>query len=902
MQHNNTASDQGPAQGPNEPAKLDLFRKKVRDYRKQAGHTQNELAANLALHPVVLSNKLNGTNDAYLTNPEIKQIVLVLAGWQALTTAAEASELLTLGGLSAASFSPTEWQTAPLNELEQAGGFPGGPLPPETAKVSVVGLPAPEPPASSLPMQDSALVGRKNQLANLQKLLRQDGVRLVTLTGPGGIGKSRLALQVAYELQTAFKDGVRWVDLTPLTDPALVPRALMDALELQEPHGNTRPLAQTVADYLHDKQSLLVLDNFEQVMGAAPVLKTLLEKARQLNLLVTSRQVLRLRGEHEFDVPPLSLPDRQDAGNVQKIGRSEAISLFVQRAQAVRPDFELTPENSAAIIEICTRLDGMPLAIELAVPRLKLLTAQALLARLKGSGGQTTSLQLLTRGAVDTSERHRTIRNTIEWSYQALEAADRKLFRQLSVFETPFRVDTVEAVLTDETTLSAVSILDGLASLLDHSLLRRASQHQDERFVYLETIKEFAREKLAETGEESLVRQRHAAYYTELAEIVEREQGGSNAVAWYERLETEQADVRAALAWLLKKDPAQTETRFKTQAGNQFEQALRLSVGLGRFWLLHNHLSEGQRWLDAALAATMQAQPYASPTLRARAYHHLGAMFSMQGDYHRAKTHSQTALALWRDLDDDAGIALALNNLGNIAKEQGDYEQAFTFYSESLERNRKLGNTAGMAIAFNNLGNVALEQEDYEQATDLYTRSLTLKREVGYTLGVARSLINLGFVLVLKGAYEQALPLYEEAMALFTELGDRDGLGFCSFNIGEIALYQKDFSSAKTWLRRSLRIMWEIDNRSTLPRCLEGLAQAALAGGAAEQAVLLLGSAAALRENLEMRIPTTEQGRYNEVVRAARATLDEATFKSCWQQGKTQPLAQVVAFELAAES
>jgi non-specific serine/threonine protein kinase len=739
-------------------------------------------------------------------------------------------------------------------------------------------------------MQDSPLVGRKSQLANLQKLLRQDGVRLATLTGPGGIGKSRLALQVAYELQPAFKDGVWWVDLTPITDPALVPRALMDTLELQEPHGNTRSLVQTVADYLRDKQSLLVLDNFEQVMGATPVLKTLMEKTRHLRLLVTSRQVLRLRGEHEFDVPPLSLPDQQDAGNVPKIARSEAISLFVQRAQAVRPDFELLAENSAAITEICTRLDGMPLAIELAVPRLKLLTAQALLARLKGSDGQTTSLQLLTRGAVDTSERHRTIRNTLDWSYQALEAADRKLFRQLSVFETPFRVDTVEAVLTDETTLSAVSILDGLAALLDHSLLRRASQHLDERFVYLETIKEFAREKLAETGEETLVRQRHAAYYTELAEIVEREQGGPHAVAWYGRLETEQADVRAALAWLLK-DPAHAA-----------EQALRLSVGLGRFWLLHNHLTEGQRWLDATLAAASQAHPQASPTLRARAYHHLGAMFSMQGDYNRAKNHSQTALALWRDLADDAGIALALNNLGNIAKEQGDYEQAFTFYSESLDRNRKLGNTAGMAIAFNNLGTVALEQEDYEQATDLYTRSLTLKREVGYTLGIARSLINLGFALVLKRAYEQALPLYEEAMALFTELGDRNGLGFCAFNIGEIALYQKDFSSAKNWLRQSLRIMWEIDNRSTLPRCLEGLAQVALAGGEAEQAILLLGSAAALRESLEMRVPTSEQGRYNEVVRAARESLDETAFEKCWQQGKTQPLAQVVAFELATEN
>ncbi|MBN9389043.1 MAG: tetratricopeptide repeat protein [Chloroflexi bacterium] len=889
MQHNNAASaqglNQGTNQGLNEPASLAVFRKKVRDYRKQAGHNQNELAANLGLHPVVLSNKLNGTNDAYLTNPEIKLIVLTLAEWQALTTMAEATELLALGGLSAASLNPTEWHRAPLNKLEESRPIQGNTLPVEAAKEPVVTPIAPGPPASNLPMQDSALVGRKSHLTNLQKLLRQEGVRLVTLTGPGGIGKSRLALQLAYELQTVFKDGVWWVDLAPITDPTLVPRALMDTLELQEPHGNTRPLVQTVAEYLRDKQSLLVLDNFEQVMGATQVLKSLMEKARQLRLLVTSRQVLRLRGEHEFDVPPLSLPGQEDAGNFQKIARSEAISFFVQRAQAVRPDFELLPENSAAITEICTRLDGMPLAIELAVPRLKLLTAQALLARLKGTDGQTTSLQLLTRGTVDTSERHRTIRNTIEWSYQALEDADRKLFRQLSVFETPFRVDTVEAVLTDETTLSAVSILDGLAALLDHSLLRRASQHLEERFVYLETIKEFAREKMAETGEETLVRQRHAAYYTELAEIVEREQGGPNAVAWYERLETEQADIRAALTWLLK-EPANSE------------QALRLSVGLGRFWLLHNHLTEGQHWLDATLTATAQAHSEASPALRARAFHHLGAMFSMQGDYNRAKKQSQTALGLWRDLNDDAGIALALNNLGNIAKEQGEYERAFTFYSESLERNRKLGNTAGMAIAFNNLGTVALEQKDYEQATDLYNRSLTLKREVGYTLGIARSLINLGFVLVLKGAYEQALPLYEEAMALFTELGDRDGLGFCSFNIGEIALYQKDFSSAKSWLKRSLRIMWEIDNRSTLPRCLEGLAQVALAEGEAKQAVLLLGSAAALRENLEMRIPTTEESRYNEVVRAARESLDETTFEKCWHQGKTQPLAQVIAFEL----
>ncbi len=871
-----------PTQGIDAAAKLHPFRNKVRDYRKQAGRTQNELAATLGLHPVVLSNKLNGTNSAYLTNPEIKQIVLALASWQALTTATEAVELLMLGGLSAAGFSPAEWQAPPLKDLEQAGNLPE--ILPRTLPPAPAAPPRTAAPAQSsltLPVQDSPLVGRKTQLATLQKLVQQEGVRLVTLTGPGGIGKSRLALQVAYELLPAIKDGVWWVELTPISDPALVPRALMDALELQEPHGNTRPLIETVADYLRDKQSLLVLDNFEQVMGAVPVIKTLLERARHIRLLVTSRQVLRLHGEHEFDVPSLSLPDRQDAGDMPKIARSEAVSLFVQRAQAVRPDFALTPENSAAITEICTRLDGIPLAIELAVPRLKLLTAQALLARLTGTGGQTTSLHLLTRGAVDSSNRHQTIRNTIEWSYQALAPADQNLFRQLSVFEAAFQVDTVEATFSGETTFSAVSILDGLASLLDHSLLRRAAQHRDERFMYLETIKEFAREKLAESGDESRVRLRHATYYTELAEIVEREQGGPHTLAWYERLETEQADVRAALAWLLK-DPAQAE------------MALRLGVGLGRFWLLHNHLNEGQRWLNAAL----EANPDAPPSLRARAFHHLGAMASMQGDYARAKTFSTTALTVWRELNDDAGIALALNNLGNIAKEQGEYPQAFTLYSESLERNRLLGNTAGMAIAYNNLGTIALEQQDYDRATALYTTSLTLKREIGYTLGVARSLNNLGFVLVLKGEYAQALPLYEEATTLFTELGDRDGLGFCSFNIGEIALYQKDYPHAKVWLLRSLRIMWEIDSRSSLPRCLEGLAQVAIAGGEAEHAVLLLGSAAALRESLKMPVPITEQARFDAVVQEARNRVDEGLYTKLWQQGETQPLAQIVAFVL----
>lgn len=896
MQPNDPAPGPNPVQKPTEPASLNSFRLKVRHYRKQAGHTQNELADCLGLHPVVLSNKLNGTNQAYLTKPEIKQIVLALAGWQAVTTTAEATELLKLAGLTASVFSPAEWDSAPLSLLEQSPSSPEATTASRPAAPNVVPapptpvIPLPEPPPSpnTLPVQDAPLVGRKVQLATLQKLVRQDGVRLVTLTGPGGIGKSRLALEAAYELLPAFKDGTWWVDLTPITDPALLPRALMDALELPEPHGHTRPLIETVADALRDKQSLLVLDNFEQVIGAVTLVRTLLERTRRLRLLVTSRQVLRLHGEHEFNVPPLSLPDRRDANDVPKIAQSEAVALFVQRAQAVRPDFELTTENSPALVEICTRLDGIPLAIELAVPRLKLLTPQTLLARLKGSDGQTTSLHLLTRGVVDSSDRHQTIRNTIEWSYRALEPADRQLFRQLSVFETAFRVDTVEATLTGETGFSAVSILDGLASLLDHSLLRRATLYREERFVYLETIKEFARERLAESGDEPNIRQRHAAYYTELAELVEREQGRPNAVAWYERFETEQADVRAALAWLLK-EPA----NGAADAG----MALRLSVGLGRFWLLRNHLSEGQRWLEAALAAN----PAARAALQARAYHHLGAMASMQGDYSRAKTFSTTALTLWRDLDDDAGIALALNNLGNIAKEQGECDRAFELYSESLERNRKLGNTAGMAIAFNNLGNVALEQADYEQATALYTKSLTLKREIGYMLGIARSLINLGFVLVLKGEYTTARPLYEEAMALFTELGDRDGLGFCAFNIGEIALYRKDFAEAKEWLTRSLRIMWEIDNRSTLPRCLEGLAQVALAENDAAHAVLLLGGAAALRENLEMRVPATEQSRYDEVVRAAQDRLDPATYSMYWHQGNVQPLAQVVASALTKQ-
>src|SRR5215208_2755382 len=492
-------------------------------------------------------------------------------------------------------------------------------------QVTASGLPARFPPLNTLearrnnlPAQPTALVGRERELEEVLALVRNPAVRLLTLTGPGGTGKTRLGLQAAAELTDEFEDGVFFVALAAISDPVLVAPMIARTLGLTE-SGN-QPPEDLLKGYLRHRQVLLLLDNFEQVLGAGSLLDTLLSAASGLKVLATSRTPLRLYGEHEFPVPPLSLPDPESLPPVELLTRYEAVRLFVERAMALRPDFSLTEENAPAVVEICARLDGLPLAIELAAARTKLLPPQALLSRLGNR------LKLLTGGARNPPERQRTLRNAIEWSHDMLDEGEKTLFARLAVFSGGSTLEAIEVVCDAEGDLP-VDALEGVSSLLDKSLLgREEASDEQSRFVMLETIHEYAREKLRESGEAEELGRAHAQYYLALAE--EAELVGPEQAWWLERLEAEHDNLRAALNRSLEAGDSGT--------------ALRIGGAVWRFWYVRGHFSEGRRWLASGLSGGEMAPV----GVRARALLGLGELALWQGDYTRAAEDLEASLTL----------------------------------------------------------------------------------------------------------------------------------------------------------------------------------------------------------------------------------------------------------------
>ncbi len=576
---------------------------------------------------------------------------------------------------------------------------------------------------TNLPPQTTLLVGREKEAEEVGKLLGQPEVRLVTLLGPGGTGKTRLSLQVAADLLDQYTDGAFFVPLEPINDPALLLPAIAQALGVKE---SELPIADRLRAYLKDKQLLLVLDNFEQVVAGAGLVGDLLKAAQKVKGLVSSRIPLRLYGEREYAVPPLGLPNLKQLPTVAALEQFPAVALFVQRAQAVKADFNLTKENAASVAEICVRLDGLPLAIELAAARTKLLPPQAMLARL------SNRLKLLTGGARDLTARQQTLRGAIDWSYDLLEEAEKRLLARLGVFNGGWMLEAAEAVceigMGGKT--ATVDVLDGIGSLLDKSLIRQQENNFDSggepRFVMLETIREYALERLTEFGETEAARASHANYYLELAEQAEKELRGPQQVAALKLLETEHDNLRTALSWAI-------------EAGEQGQAiALRLVGTLWRFWVMNSYLSEGQRWLDSVLAKS------GGPTIeRAKALTGAGNLAWVLGNYERATALLNTSLTLRRELDDKPGIASVVQNLGNVALEQGDYDKATAHYQESLTLRRELGDKAEIAVALQSLGNLALEQDEYAQAITLYEESLALFRELDSKSGMIAVQQNL---------------------------------------------------------------------------------------------------------------------------------------------------------------
>ncbi|MGE0545042.1 MAG: tetratricopeptide repeat protein [Dehalococcoidia bacterium] len=689
-----------------------------------------------------------------------------------------------------------------------------------------------------LPRPPTSLIGREREREAVSGQLRRAEVQLLTLTGAGGVGKTRLALAIAEDLLADCEDGVYFVDLAPIADPTLVPSAIAGALDIGE--TARRSLIESLVDHLRGRSLLLVLDNFEQVLAAAPLLTDLLTACPKLKLLVTSRAALRLSGEHEFPVPPLQLPDPKRLPDLEALSQYEAVTLFIQRAQAARPDFQVTNASAPAVAELCARLDGLPLAIELAAARVKLLSPQALLARLG------RRLTLLTGGGRDLPARQQTLRGTIAWSYNLLEPDECVLFARLAVFAGGCSLDAAEAVCDIDQDLS-LAVLDGLAVLVDQSLVRQAEGPEGEpRFAMLETIREYAAERLDVSGDTEAVRRRHAEYFMALAEQAASELVGPRQAAWLDRLEREHDNLRAALGWALERD--------------QGELGLRLAAALWRFWELRGHLTEGQEWLERTLAH----RPEAPTSARAKALNGAGNLAHKRGEFERAEAWYEEALSLWRELGDRRNVAVALHNLGVSALKRRDFERAEALHSESLAIARELGDQPTVAISINLWGVLARNRGDNERARACYEESLALFRALGDNANVALVLNNLARVERDLEDWERAAALCAESLALFQELGDRQGLA---------------------WVLSNLAIM-------------------AQRRGAWEQSARLHGATESLREAVGssdvFNFSPIEQGARETAVAATRAQLGDAAFAAAIAAGRATPPEQVAAAALSS--
>ncbi len=620
----------------------------------------------------------------------------------------------------------------------------------------------------NLPVQPTPLFGREREVADVEALFGQPDVRLLTLTGPGGIGKTRLALQVAAELGERFADGVFFIDLSAIADPALVAATIARVLRLRE--LGERPLNESLCLHLAGRHVLLVLDNFEQVVPAASLVAELLSACPSLHLLVTSREVLRLQSEHEYPVPPLALPNlttppgRGTPADLVAVTQSPAATLFVERARAARPDFRLSEANVRAVAEICARLDGLPLAIELAAARVKLMTPQAMLPRL------SRRLMLLTDGPRDLPTRQRTLRDTIAWSDDLLTENERLMFRRLAIFAGGWTLEAVEGVCPIGRGLTG-SVLDGLASLVDKSLVREHEENDGEtRFSMLETIREYAIERLEASGEGDVLRAEHAAYYVALAERAEPALTGPDQSEWLTRLEREHGNFRAALAWA-------------RESGNG-ALGLRLAVAIWRFWYTHGHVSEGLGWLETMLVMAPEddgeddgedaaEDVVAGAARRARGLYGAATLANIQGDDNHASEFFERSLALSRDIGDNAAAAGALNALGVLVLQGGDVDRAITYFEESLALSRAVGDAWAVGRALVSLGQSAYVRGDHARATSYLRECLDLMRREGSQSYSAVALINLGHVMRAQGRHDRALALYREALDLSQGLGDR---------------------------------------------------------------------------------------------------------------------------------
>jgi predicted ATPase/DNA-binding CsgD family transcriptional regulator len=683
-----------------------------------------------------------------------------------------------------------------------------------------------------LPAQTTLFIGRGREMAEVKPLLHTS--RLLTLTGTGGIGKTQLALRVAAEVVEVFADGACFVDLAPLSDHTLVAQAIAGALGVVEQPAES--LVDTLKRVLAERELLLLLDNYEHVVKAAPFVTSLLAAAPRLKVLVTSRESLRLAGEQEYLVPPLSLPD-VEATSVQQLNASEAGLLFVRRAQMVLPRFAVSEVTAPVIGHICTRLDGVPLAIELAAARCKLFTPQALLEQLAGTR-EGSPFHALAGGARDGPPRQRTLRDSIEWSYHLLDAGEQRLFARLAVFRGGRSLEAIEGVCSEG--LSPIDVLDGLASLVEkHLVQQQAAPDGEPRFVLLEMLHEYAREQLKASGEEEAMQRRHAEYFVALAERVEPEYRKAGNVLqryWTQRLERDLDNIRAVLEWSL--------------GGGEVALGARLAGALCLFWYGNGYHVEGRSFTQHLLARLDEVPMIYQPKL----------LFS-------------------------AG-SLALDDL----------EAARHLFLRARDRAREVGDQLQLAWALAMLGYTLLQ--DPQAAMPIVEESLALFRELQHQPGIARALNIIGEIARFSGDDERARRAYEECLAIFQQAGEKRRI-FFTLNLAFIALHQGKAEEARDLARQSLQSAREINNQLFVATSLAVLAGSLGALGQLEQAARFFGASAGALERLGAFLQPNDQWEIDGMITSMRAHLDEATFQAAWAEGHT--LTQEQAIEQAID-
>ncbi len=765
--------------------------------------------------------------------------------------------------------------------------------------------------SNNLPVQLTSFIGREREIAEIKRLLST--TRLLTLSGSGGAGKTRLALQVAADLLDRFANGLWVVELAPLSDSTLLPHTVASTLGVREEAGRT--VMESLVDYLRPRSILLVLDNCEHlVVASAHLAAALIRTCPGVRIVATSREPLGVSGEIVYRVPSLSWPHPQRLPSLETLTRYEAVRLFIERAALHRPEFTITESNAGAVTQVCQRLDGMPLAIELAAARVKVLSVEQIAARLDDR------FRLLTGGGRMSLPRHQTLRAAIDWSYDLLSEKERALLRRVSVFAGGFSLDAAEAVCSEEG-CGREELLDILMQLVEKSLAIADTQGGAARYRLLETVRQYGREKLEEARELAAVRIRHGSWYLGLAERAEPELQGPDQKKWLHLLEAEHDNLREALAFSVEGGPG--------------DEALRLAAALWWFWHVHGYLGEGRAWLSRALAGTHGAL---SPA-RARALYGAGFLAWRQGEFGRAQALGRESLALFRDLGHRTGMASATSLLENVARAQGHHEEAAALLEESVALFRDLGDSWGIATTLLTLGNavrfqgnharatslleesrdlfrtlgdksgtaaslhflglVARDQGDYAQAEKLNRECLSLSRIIGDHSRVAFSLHALGLVARDRGDYGQAEGLFAESLALFRELEDTWGVTTALVSLGLVARLRGDCTRASALLKESLTLRRDLGDRWGIAECLEGLAGAAVAQRQPERAAWLLGAAEALAEAIGAPLSRAQRADRDRSAATAQKQLGKRAFAAAWEAGRRIGLEKAVEDALA---